>query len=127
MTEKLLGLIAGNGKFPILFARKARSQGYKVITAGIRGDTSFLMQFCSDKYQRFKVGELANLFKYFKKSNVCQVMMAGQVNPNNLFEQNVTFDDNFKALFEALGNYLQDLEFLLFLFHSLGEVFLEIQ
>lgn len=108
MKTKILGLIAGNGKFPLLFARKAKSQHYKVITAGIRGDTSFLLRFLVDKYAWFRVGDLKKLFMFFKQAGVAQVIMAGQVNPNNLFEQDMAFDDEFRCLFEALQDRKAD-------------------
>ena len=108
MEKKYLGLIAGNGKFPILFAQKARNQNYKVITAGIQGDTSFFLRFFVDKFTWFKVGDLKKLFTYFKNSGVKQVMMAGQVNPSNLFEKDVAFDDEFRSLFNALSDRKAD-------------------
>jgi len=108
MTTKSLGLIAGNGKFPLLFAQKARSQHYKVIAAGIKGDTSFLLKFFVDQYAWFRVGDLKKLFIFFKESGVEQVMMAGQVNPNNLFDQDVGFDDEFRSLFDALQDRKAD-------------------
>jgi len=108
MQKKLLGLIAGNGKFPIAFAQKARLKSYKIIAAGIKGDTSFLLRFFVDKYQLFHVGELKNLFNYFKSENVEEVIMAGQVNPNNLFEQNVELDEEFSQLFDAIKDRKAD-------------------
>jgi len=108
MEKKYLGLIAGNGKFPLLFAQKARSQNYKVVAAGIRGDTSFFLQFFVDKCAWFKVGDLKKLFNYFKNAGVKQVMMAGQVNPSNLFEKDIAFDDEFRNLFDALGDRKAD-------------------
>lgn len=108
MTEKSLGLIAGNGKFPLLFARKAKEQNYRVIAAGIRGDTSFLLRYFVNEYAWFKVGELKKLFTFFKESGVRQVMMAGQVNPNNLFERDIAFDDEFRSLFDALADRKAD-------------------
>ena len=108
MEKKYLGLIAGNGKFPLLFAQKARSQNYKVVAAGIRGDTSFFLRFFVDKCAWFKVGDLKKLFNYFKNAGVKQVIMAGQVDPNNLFEKDVAFDDEFRNLFDALGDRKAD-------------------
>jgi len=108
MPTKSLGLIAGNGKFPLLFAQKARSQDYKVIAACIKGDTSFFLKFLADQCAWFKVGELKKLFTFFKESGVKQVMMAGQVNPNNLFERDIAFDDEFRSLFEALKDRKAD-------------------
>src|SRR3989338_5010164 len=108
MPRKQLGLIAGNGKFPILFARKARSQNYCVISAGIRGDTSCMLRFFVDKLRTFSVGELGELFVYFQNEGVREVLMAGQVNPGNLFAENVRLDDEFRALFEAVRDRKAD-------------------
>ena len=108
MQTKTLGLIAGNGKFPIIFAQKAKQQEYRVIAAGIHGDTSKLLKMFVDQIRIFKVGELENLFKYFKEEGIQQVIMAGQVNPNNLFESNVNLDDEFQKLFEAMHDRKAD-------------------
>lgn len=108
MKKRALGLIAGNGKFPLLFAQKARKQNYTVTAAAIKGDTSFLLPLFVDKCAWFKVGELKKLFRYFKESGVSQVMMAGQVNPHNLFDQDVAFDDEFSSLFQALKDRKAD-------------------
>jgi len=108
MSTKSLGLIAGNGKFPILFAHQAKSQNYKVVAAGIKGDTSFFLRFFVDKIEMFKVGELKKLFSYFKEHGVKDIIMAGQVNPDNLFDKNVKMDEEFEELFAALQNRKAD-------------------
>lgn len=108
MSKETLGLIAGNGKFPLLFAQKAKSRDYKIAAAGVRGDTSFLLKFFVDEMAWFKVGELQRLFAYFKQQGVRKVVMAGQVNPENLFDERVALDEQFRKLFEALQNRKAD-------------------
>lgn len=108
MEEKLLGLIAGNGKFPLLFAQKARQEHYKVVAAAVYKDTSCFLRIFVDKIAWFKVGELKKLFDYFKKEGVKKVIMAGQVNPDNLFDQKVVFDETFQKLFQALKDRKAD-------------------
>lgn len=108
MDKKILGLIAGNGKFPLLFAQKARSKGYCVIAAAIHGDTSFALKFSVDKLMWFKVGELKKLFAFFAQEGVREVIMAGQVNPDNLFEKNVVFDGEFQQIFNAIRDRKAD-------------------
>lgn len=103
-----LGLIAGNGRFPVLFARAAKLKNIKVIAAGIKGDTEFYMPFLVDRFAWFKPGELRKLFSYFKSQNVRQVIMAGQVNPKNLFDERVVMDQEFKDLFAALKDRKAD-------------------
>lgn len=106
--SKRLGLIAGNGKFPIVFAQKAKQLHYKVIAAGIKGDTSFFLRFIADKIVFFNVGDLKKLFNYFKEEGVQEVIMAGQVSPKNLFEQSVKLDEDFKQLFDAIEDRKAD-------------------
>ncbi|MCA9399743.1 MAG: hypothetical protein KC618_08335, partial [Candidatus Omnitrophica bacterium] len=108
MQDKKLGLIAGNGKFPILFAKEAKLKNYNVIVAGVKGDTSFFVRFFADKFQYFHVGDLGELFEFFKTNGVKKVIMAGQVNPDNLFAENVVLDKEFKDLFDAIKDRKAD-------------------
>lgn len=108
MPEKLLGLIAGNGKFPILFTRKAKAEGYRVVAAGVEGDTSFFLRLFTDKFILIKAGELRKLFSFLKDQGVRQVIMAGQVDPQNLFREDIKLDDDFKKLFEAMQDRKAD-------------------
>jgi len=105
---KTIGLIAGNRQFPFLFARAARDQGYSIIAAGIKGDTSPLLYFTVDKFQYFKVGELKKLFDYFRKNQVTQVIMAGQVDQDNLFNPAVRLDEEFQSIRDALRDRKAD-------------------
>lgn len=110
MTDSIqqLGLIAGNGQFPVLFARAAKLKNIKVVAAGIRGDTGFYLPFLVDKFAWFRPGELRKLFSYFKASGIRHVIMAGQVNPNHLFDRSVAMDEEFRDLFAALEDRKAD-------------------
>lgn len=108
MASETIGLIAGNGKFPFLFARAAREQNINVVAAGIRGDTSLLLRFFVARFSWFKVGELRKLFAFFRDQGVKKVIMAGQVNPNNLFDKTVALDEDFQKLLEAIKDRKAD-------------------
>lgn len=110
MSESIqsLGLIAGNGKFPILFARAAKLKKIKVVVAGIRGDTAFYFPYLVDRFVWFRPGELKKLFAYFKSEAIQHVIMAGQVNPKNLFDEKVAMDDEFRNIFAALQDRKAD-------------------
>ena len=108
MHKKLLGLIAGNGKFPILFASKARAENFKVVAAAIKGDTSIFLRFFVDKIKWFRAGELKGLFSFLKQEGVEDVIMAGQVSPSNLFDKHLALDEEFKELFEAINDRKAD-------------------
>lgn len=106
--QKNLGLIAGNGKFPFLFAKEAKRQQYHVFAAAIKKDTSFLLSAFVDKIFWVGPGELKKLFSYFQQNNITEVVMAGQVNPKNLFDQSVAIDEDFQKLFQAMSDRKAD-------------------
>lgn len=108
MDIKCIGLIAGNGSFPFLFARAARRQGIKVVVAAIRGETSLLLKPFVDEMKWFKVSQLRDGFMYFKEKGVKHVMMAGQVSQRNLFDSAVQADEEFKEFFSALQDRKAD-------------------
>ena len=106
--RKIIGLIAGNRQFPFLFARAARDQGYKIIVGAVLGDTSPFLYFSVDQFRYFKVGELKKLFEYFRSCGVAEVIMAGQVNQDHLFNPAVKLDEEFQALSDALRDRKAD-------------------
>ncbi len=56
----------------------------------------------------FRAGELKRLFSFFQEEGICQVIMAGQVNPDHLFEPDADFDHEFQKLFEAIKDRKAD-------------------
>ncbi|MBL8013124.1 MAG: UDP-2,3-diacylglucosamine diphosphatase LpxI [Candidatus Omnitrophica bacterium] len=103
-----IGLIAGNGRFPVLFAHAAKLKNIQVVAAGIRGDTVFYLPYIVDKFAWFNAGDLQKLFLYFNQENVKQVIMAGQVNPKNLFDEKVAMDREFQGIFAAIKDRKAD-------------------
>ncbi len=110
MPDKIhkIGLIAGNGRFPLLFARAARDQDIEVIAAGIKGDTTWLLPFLVSKLQWFHAGQLAALFDYFVAQGVKNIIMAGQVHPKNLFDSSLQLDQEFQEIFQAIHDRKAD-------------------
>ena len=106
--HETIGLIAGNGQFPFLFARQAQSKQFKIIAVAIKGDTSRRLNFFVHKLNWLGVGDLYKLFSYFQNEGVRKVIMAGQVNPNNLFDEKVQFDSEFQKIFAALKDRKAD-------------------
>ena len=76
---KTLGLIAGNGRFPLLFADAAREAGYRVTAVAHRGETPEALQDHVDELHWIKVGQIGHLIEHFKKAGVETVVMAGGI------------------------------------------------
>jgi len=82
-----LGIIAGNGRYPILLAEAARARGVKrIVIAGFTGETASEVEPLADKYTKLRVGQLGGLCSFFRDENVKQAIMAGQIAPGNLFD-----------------------------------------
>jgi hypothetical protein len=82
-----LGIIAGNGRYPILLAEAARARGVKRLAiAGFSGETASEVEKLADNYTRLRVGQLGGLCRYFRDQKITQAIMAGQISPGNLFD-----------------------------------------
>jgi DUF1009 family protein len=82
-----LGIIAGNGRYPILLAEAARARGVKRIAiVGFSGETAPEVEKLADDYTKLRVGQLGGLCNYFRDQKITQAIMAGQIAPRNLFD-----------------------------------------
>jgi len=82
-----LGIIAGNGRYPILLAEAARARGVKRIAiVGFSGETASEVEKLADDYTKLRVGQLGGLCNYFRDQKITQAIMAGQIAPGNLFD-----------------------------------------
>jgi UDP-2,3-diacylglucosamine hydrolase len=81
-----LGLIAGNGSFPLLLLDAARAQGAQVIVAAIKEETSPLIENRGAAAVHWlSLGELGKLIETFKREGVSTAIMAGQVKHKQIF------------------------------------------
>jgi UDP-2,3-diacylglucosamine hydrolase len=81
-----LGLIAGNGKFPFLVLDAARAQGYDVVVAAIREETSPEIESRGGASVHWlSLGDLSKLIEVFKAAGVTRAVMAGQVKHKQIF------------------------------------------
>ena len=85
-----LGLIAGNGTFPLLVLDAARAQGEQVIVAAIKEETSEEINRRAQDDQSIRVhwmslGELSKMIETFQREGVTRAIMAGQVSHKQIF------------------------------------------
>jgi DUF1009 family protein len=84
--EEKLGLIAGNGSFPLLLLDAACAQGAQVVVAAIKEETSPLIENRGAAAVHWmSLGELSKLIAMFKGEGVNTVIMAGQVKHKQIF------------------------------------------
>ncbi len=81
-----IGLIAGNGKFPLLVLDAARAQGAEVVVAAIKEETfSEIESHGAVAVYWMSLGELGRLIDTFKREGVRRAIMAGQVKHKQIF------------------------------------------
>jgi UDP-2,3-diacylglucosamine hydrolase len=81
-----LGIIAGNGRFPFLVLDAARAQGYEVVVAAIKEETSPEIESRGAAAVHWlSLGELSKLIGTFHREGVTRAVMAGQVKHKQIF------------------------------------------
>src|ERR1039457_4498313 len=81
-----LGLIGGNGKFPVLVLDAARAQGFEVVVAAIREEAfPEIESKGAASVHWLSLGELSKLIDTFKAEGVTRAVMAGQVRHKQIF------------------------------------------
>ncbi|MFN8392250.1 MAG: UDP-2,3-diacylglucosamine diphosphatase LpxI [Bdellovibrionota bacterium] len=84
-TSNAIGVIAGNGPFPIHFAKEARKHGRSIVAVAHRGETLPELSGHVDCLEWIKVGQLGRMIDVFKQARVSEVAMAGGINRVRLF------------------------------------------
>src|SRR5437588_11006801 len=81
-----IGLIAGNGKFPLLVLDAARARGAEVVVAAIKEETfPEIESHGAAAVYWMSLGELGRLIDTFKREGVRRAIMAGQVKHKQIF------------------------------------------
>jgi DUF1009 family protein len=85
-NQEKLGLIAGNGRFPLLMLDAARARGLDVVVAAIQEETSpEIESHGAAAVHWMSLGDLSKLIDTFKREGVTRAIMAGQVKHKQIF------------------------------------------
>ena len=89
-AQTKLGLIAGNGRFPVLLLDAARAHGLTVVVAAIKEETDpdINARAAADPnihVHWLSLGELSRLIETFQREGVTRAVMAGQVKHKQIF------------------------------------------
>jgi len=81
-----IGLIAGNGKFPLLVLDAARVAGYEVVVVAIKEEAfPEIEDHGATSIHWVSLGELSKLIETFQREGVRRAIMAGQVKHKQIF------------------------------------------
>jgi hypothetical protein len=74
-----IGLIAGNGIFPVVFAREARARGYRVVAVAHLGESRPEIDGAADSVEWIRVGQIEKLARAFRREGIRRAVMAGGI------------------------------------------------
>lgn len=80
-----IGLIAGSGQFPILFAQAAAQRGYHIYTAAYVNEADPTLETLSTKLQWMHLGQVKRLVRFFKQNEVGRAVMLGAIRKTRIF------------------------------------------
>ncbi|ATB38105.1 hypothetical protein CYFUS_003531 [Cystobacter fuscus] len=74
-----IGLIAGNGRLPFLFASAARAQGLEVVAVAHRGETDPALASEVASLTWVRLGQMDRILRAFRDAGVTRAAMAGGI------------------------------------------------
>lgn len=85
-TGQKIGLIAGSGQFPQIFAENARKMGLSVVAVAHRGETAESLSDQVDEILWIRLGQIGKVISFFKKRGITSAVMAGGIQKTRIFE-----------------------------------------
>lgn len=85
-----IGIIVGNGKFPLYFMKEAKKQGYDLYPIGLFDSIEEEIKDM-EHFQSFHIGHLGEIVKHFSFYGVKKLILLGKVEKTILF-QNLDLD-----------------------------------
>lgn len=79
------GLIAGNGRFPLLALESAQRLGHDVTVVAIQEEASPEVAALAPRCHWISLGQLSKLIEVLKEEQITEVVMAGQVKHAKIF------------------------------------------
>ncbi len=103
-----IGLIAGSGSFPVLFAETARRHGVEVVAVAHRGETAPELEQVVSSITWIFPGELETMIQALKSAGVTRTVLVGGIGKPRLFNE-MRPDARAMALLARVGMLRDDL------------------
>lgn len=101
---KKIGLIAGNGDFPIAVAKEAKKKGVSIVAVALKEEANPELEKFVDIIYWVGMGELRMLIDIFKKEKVKKAIMAGKVTKVRLFKGTPRLDSATQNLLNSAND-----------------------
>ena len=70
-----VGIIAGNGRFPIILAKEITKKGDTPVIAALKEEADPELQNLCESFKWLPLGKLQQIINYFKEENIVNVIM----------------------------------------------------
>ena len=80
-----IGLIAGGGRFPLLFAESARRSGHRVVAVAHRSETDPALAGAVDAITWVKLGQVGHVLSALREGGATQSVMLGAITKRRFF------------------------------------------
>ena len=80
-----IGLIAGSGQFPIIFAKAAKSKGLAVYAAAYMNEADPVLKDHVDLIEWLHIGQVKRVINFFKQNNISEAVMLGAIKKTRMF------------------------------------------
>ena len=98
-----IGLVAGYGELPIVFAKYAKEKGDTVIAIALKGVTSEDLASYVEKIHWFEWGDLKKATLLAVTERIRKITLLGKIKKEILFKDSEKFDDEAKNIVKKAG------------------------
>jgi DUF1009 family protein len=81
--REVIGLISGEGEFPLILAKSLKNKGYSVIAVCFSKEQEKKLETLVSKVYRIKIGQFGKLIKIFKNEGVKKLLFLGKIDKIN--------------------------------------------
>lgn len=85
MKSKKIGLIAGSGQFPLIFARNAGTKGLRLAVAALVNEADPELADHADAIEWINLGQVKKIIQFFKRNDITEAVMMGAVRKTRMF------------------------------------------
>jgi DUF1009 family protein len=85
-SSSIIGIIAGGGQFPLLFARAVKDLGRQVVAIAHVGETLPELEDIVDSCHWVRLGQLGKIIKCLKNEQVTETVLLGSISKTDVFK-----------------------------------------
>lgn len=103
-----IGLIAGRGMLPSIWAKAAKAKGNRVYAVQIIEEADSSLEDIADQVKPINVGNLDQIINFFKSRQINDVVMIGKADKSLLFQKGLIVDRRMKRILAELPQLNDD-------------------